>query len=186
MRAWLTPDLELLSNPQDCRKIAVPGDLWYLVQGALELLCIEENWEQHGTATPEQMAQYFMGVVDETAVSECGGESGMFVSNDTSTIEILAMNQSTHPGGVAYITPLSLPVTSPMPTALYCLISGTSSEAVDLRIMDGSFAAQVFDYLDGYNKPFTVVIPFSQESSMIRLLDVPETFSLSVRLFGWW
>jgi len=56
---WLTPDLTQLSAPVICREIAVPGDLWQFVTGALLELTRSYNWEQHGTASPDESADYF-------------------------------------------------------------------------------------------------------------------------------
>lgn len=110
----------------------------------------------------------------------------MFSVSTFAAIEILSMNQVTHPSGIGTILPAVLPVQDPMPTGLYCLISGNSDSAVELAIRNGLLAQQLFDYLDGYNKPFAVLIPFSEENVVVRLLDVPDNYTLSVRLVGWW
>lgn len=62
--AWLTPDIDQLSNPLTCRKISISGDLWLYLTGALELLADSNNWEQFGTATPEEIASYFRDAID--------------------------------------------------------------------------------------------------------------------------
>lgn len=62
--AWLTPDIGQLSNPLTCRKISISGDLWLYVSGALELLADSDNWEQFGSATPDDMANYFTDAID--------------------------------------------------------------------------------------------------------------------------
>lgn len=64
MKAWLTPDVSLLSDTPEVRELSVSPSLWYLVSGCLELLCDEDNWESFGTATPEDMSQYFSSVND--------------------------------------------------------------------------------------------------------------------------
>jgi hypothetical protein len=69
MKAWLTPDAADLLETLDTRTIRVPGSLWLYVSGTLSLLCDSENWEQDGDATPEQMAQFFVDVVDEYLTS---------------------------------------------------------------------------------------------------------------------
>lgn len=81
MLAFLTPDLSLTTNPPDCRVIQVPGDLWYLVSGALEALALPYNWEQFGTATPDEMADYFREVIEEYVMSSCAylGEIRAFI-----------------------------------------------------------------------------------------------------------
>jgi len=67
--AWLTPDVEELEANRDERVICVPGSLWYLVGGALDLLAQAENWEEFGDATPDDMAQFFADVLDDYAMS---------------------------------------------------------------------------------------------------------------------
>ena len=47
------------------RFINVPGSLWLYVVGALAELAYEYNWEKFGTATPEQMAQFFADILDD-------------------------------------------------------------------------------------------------------------------------
>jgi len=58
--AWLTPD----SAPADakCWRVFVPGgEKWEAAfRGALALLAMSENWEQFGSLTPEEAAQYFV------------------------------------------------------------------------------------------------------------------------------
>ncbi len=70
MLGWLTPDLTELSNPQNERSIVLPGDLFYLVTGALSQLADAENWEQFGDATPEETADFFLGVLEDYLVSD--------------------------------------------------------------------------------------------------------------------
>lgn len=67
--AWLTPDIEELSESQEQRVICCPGSLWYLVGGALESLTESWNWEEFGTATAEEMASFFQDVRDEFDMS---------------------------------------------------------------------------------------------------------------------
>jgi len=59
MLGWLTPDSSLLTGQEDCRVIKVPPDLWSFVSGAIGELANVERWEQFGTATPDEMAEYF-------------------------------------------------------------------------------------------------------------------------------
>lgn len=79
MTAWLTPDVEQLTNPLDCRTISVPGDFWLYIQGALGELGKDYRWEQFGTASPGQMAQFFRDVLDGFSDSECGGGGMVFM-----------------------------------------------------------------------------------------------------------
>lgn len=59
-----TPDVLLLGGSVESRVITLPPDLWYLVGGALGELADAGNWEQFGSATPEQMAEFFINVLD--------------------------------------------------------------------------------------------------------------------------
>lgn len=69
MQGWLTPDLTLFSNPPEARVISVPGDLWYLVSGALGELTDVDRWEQFGSATPYEAAEYFAQVYEDFLVT---------------------------------------------------------------------------------------------------------------------
>lgn len=88
---YLTPDNSDLSESPDCRQLTVAGDLWYLVSGALSELCHVWNWEQSGTATPQECADYFKNVLDDFGESICGG--GMF--NNANELELLNFSGST-------------------------------------------------------------------------------------------
>jgi hypothetical protein len=70
--AWLTPDASQLAESQDKRAMCLPGSLWYLVAGALLPLARPENWEEYGTATPDETAEYFQAVIDEFSYGGCG------------------------------------------------------------------------------------------------------------------
>lgn len=70
-QAWLTPDFALFSAPVQCRTIELPGDLWSYITGALLPLTYVTNWEQFGTATPEESAEYFQDVIGEYLTSMC-------------------------------------------------------------------------------------------------------------------
>lgn len=79
--AFLTPDIATLSAPVHCREIAIPGDLWQYVTGALLVLTKAQNWEQFGDATPEETAQFFENVFTDYLNSMCAyvGEIRSFV-----------------------------------------------------------------------------------------------------------
>lgn len=68
---WLTGD----AIPEDffCRVIRVPNDPTFIqaVNGALLDLAYVENWEQHGTLTPEQVAEKFDEIYIEYTQSSC-------------------------------------------------------------------------------------------------------------------
>lgn len=68
----LTPDTSQFSETLICRKISLSGSLWSYVNIALEKLTKEYNWQQFGDATPEETAQYFIGIIDDMAQSDCG------------------------------------------------------------------------------------------------------------------
>lgn len=80
----MTPALSSLeSTNRDCRSLSVNPDLWYLVSGALDYLSREENWEQFGTATPEETAEFFLALWDDFIMSRCAhiGELRAFSFN---------------------------------------------------------------------------------------------------------
>lgn len=69
MHAWLTPNIETIAEVTLARTICVPASLLSYVGGALELLAEGFNWEEHGTATPEEMATFFREVRDMWGMS---------------------------------------------------------------------------------------------------------------------
>lgn len=69
--AWLTPDIASLSAPVQCREIVIPGDLWAYITGALWPLTIASNWEQYGTATPDESAAFFQEAIGQYLISMC-------------------------------------------------------------------------------------------------------------------
>lgn len=101
--AWLTPDIELLSEPVLCRPINVPGSLFYFVGGALLLLTEIENWEQFGTATPDDMIDFFADMLETFHTGECEpmpevGEIRAFITT-TVPENWLILNGSSYTGG---------------------------------------------------------------------------------------
>jgi len=58
--AWLTPD-DAPTNTK-CWRVFVPeGEIYEAaMRGALLMLTEVQNWEQHGTQTPEDVAQAFL------------------------------------------------------------------------------------------------------------------------------
>jgi microcystin-dependent protein len=85
MNGWLTPDLDQFSESHVERTISLPGSLWYLIGGCLDLLADAENWEYLGAATPEETADFFAAVVEEWAMSSFRNV-GMIASFITSTL----------------------------------------------------------------------------------------------------
>lgn len=80
MLAWLTPNSEQLSESRDCRTVRVPGSLWLYVSGSLLQLTHSYNWETSGTATPDDMADFFSQVFEEFLMGNCNvGEIRPFV-----------------------------------------------------------------------------------------------------------
>ena len=66
MRRWLTPDNLPASRTVE-RAFFLPADpvILALVGGALTELINPDNWEQYGTATPEDTAEYFQAIIEE-------------------------------------------------------------------------------------------------------------------------
>lgn len=80
MLAWLTPDTGQFSESQDCRNLRLPGSLWSYVSGALLELTKAENWEQFGTATPDESSSFFLEFFSEYLMTNCNvGEIRPFV-----------------------------------------------------------------------------------------------------------
>lgn len=69
VNAWLTPDTALFSESHEERTISLPGSLWYLIGGALDMLADAGNWEEIGDATPEESAQFFANILDDFHMS---------------------------------------------------------------------------------------------------------------------
>lgn len=62
---WLTPDSIPGSTTQ--KTLDIPdNEVWEAaVRGALYELALPQNWEQHGTLTPDQVANRFMEMLDD-------------------------------------------------------------------------------------------------------------------------
>lgn len=186
MRAWLTPDSSLFSNPLDCRTLTIPGDLWLYVQGALEELAKDYNWEQFGDATPEETSQFFMEVLDNFSTSGCGSEGGVGMQSiSTSEVEILNVNQTTNPTGIADIYVGDLPAEAQNASALYCRVVILADDYYELYVWDWPNAQQMYD-ISTYYLTMPLVMPINNGQIRIRLLSAPENYSLSVFLIGWW
>jgi microcystin-dependent protein len=65
MRAWLTPNTPAAGNL--CRRLLIPNSVEFLaiVKGALLPLIYASNFEQFGTLTPQQTADYFQAMYDD-------------------------------------------------------------------------------------------------------------------------
>jgi microcystin-dependent protein len=70
---WLTPDLP--TTPTTCRRVVFPAGIDWLaiMSGALLTLTQAYNFEQFGTATPEQSADAFKAMFDDFTFQEDGG-----------------------------------------------------------------------------------------------------------------
>lgn len=66
---WLTPDIGELVGQDDTRTVSVNPALLSFIGGALQQLCEHWNWEEFGTATPEETADYFKQVRDDWGMS---------------------------------------------------------------------------------------------------------------------
>lgn len=71
MDAWLTPDTSELTGGT-CAPLLIPigGSIRAAVEGALLLLCDADNWEQFGTATPDDCAAAMSAMYLEFAKRE--------------------------------------------------------------------------------------------------------------------
>lgn len=184
--AWLTPDIGLLTNPLDCRTITVPGDLFYLVTGALELLAEEESWEKYGTATPEDTAVFFRDIIDAYCTSSCGG--GM---NLLSTL-YGAYSGSGGSGNPTQIQLLKTSMPSEMGDAVGVLANIKSSVDVE-RIMTifpyGNASLQAVVTLQpGDNQWGQILIPMDDLGAKINIggFGVPTYWSYDISFIGWW
>lgn len=62
---FLTPGSGLLYSPVTRRSLCLPCELWYLLDGAAQELARVESWELFGDTTPQDMAEYFTGILDK-------------------------------------------------------------------------------------------------------------------------
>lgn len=69
---WLTPE-DNAPVGTICRTINIPNDIGYLsaVTGALLELTKAHNWEQHGAATPDEVAALLLPMFLDFTASEC-------------------------------------------------------------------------------------------------------------------
>lgn len=184
MRAWLTPDSSLFSNPLDCRTLTIPGDLWLYVQGALEELAKDYNWEEFGDATPEETAQFFMEVMDNFSTSECGGGGMQFISSVQETIAVYT--ELTHPTGVINIVPGDLPEYIGVPSSLLLQFTITISDGGLFYVGGSAYRARQIRNVpgDGAVDRFTCHSPFDGVTRL-RVLNPSPSYSIQVDLIGW-
>lgn len=185
MGKWLTPNSSIFSNPLDCRKIELPGDLWLYVQGALELLAQDYNWEAYGTATPEETSQFFMDVLDEFSVSRCGMR---FI--DSATFTIFSQTFSWVSGYEIPITHASMPAVASGTSAAWVELGiNIPRAAVDVFIEDVSGdAKQLYRLPIGYSTQH-IIVPLTGGRADIGLqgaIQSGDSVSWAMRLIGWW
>lgn len=181
----LTPDTSQFSESLICRKISLSGSLWSYVNIALEKLTKEYNWEQFGDATPEETAQYFIGIIDDMAQSGCDGGGAGMQSISTSEAQILNVNQTTNPTGIADIYVGDLPEEAQNASAIYCRVVISADDYYELYVWDWPNAQQLYD-ITTYYLTMPIVMPINNGQIRIRLMSAPENYSLSVFLIGWW
>lgn len=155
MKAYLTPD----SPPVDtvCRVLNIPNDPMYLaiVNGALSGLIYAFNFEQFGTATPEEAAETFAKMFDDYLVSECAvtsyivGEMRMFgMSPPAGWLECdgSLLNVADYPAlyaaiGEAYGT-TSTGVTFKLPNFVQRSARGRGNEGLGSAVVLGSYGGE--------------------------------------------
>lgn len=183
---YLTPSTEALASSPSCRTITVGGELWYLVTGALDELSKAYRWEQHGTATPEQMAAYFMDVLDSYNGSSCGGAGMEFI--DTASVTLFSETISYTGGQAKVVLVTDLPTEAQEASAVYLQIDVTASgsPAGDLIVAGNfAFARQNVRMVSGVVTAqllcplFTGGIRFSMNA------PPPFTLTWSAKLVGW-
>lgn len=184
--AWSTPDSSVFSDPQDCRTIAIPGGLWFFVQGAVEELTKTYNWQEEGTATPEETTQFFMGVLDQFTQSECVQQM-QFVT--TNFIQII--NESyTQSGNVFPIVRTMLPLAAENSVALLAFVKSKHNVAnanIQLNQKSGN-AMQLLSFATAnVDNRVTTIIPMDLDGAEIRSLSANGTLvELTVNVIGWW
>jgi microcystin-dependent protein len=66
---FLTPDVSLLSLAKTDRLVSCADGLFFIISGALLELSNANNWEEFGSATAQETADYFFGVYEEFIMS---------------------------------------------------------------------------------------------------------------------
>lgn len=125
MGKWLTGDT--LPDGNTCRAVQIPNEASFrrAFLGALSLLTQAENWEQHGTLTPEEQAYAFL-------------EAFWDVDEDICLDQIYPTEANLNPaiffwGGV---TPNPSQVTASMPYGLYTFTAtGATGDYCETRVM---------------------------------------------------
>lgn len=183
--AWLTPDASILANPQGCRTISVPGDLFYLVTGCLELLAESENWEVFGTATPDEMAQYFRDVIDEHVDSGCG----MKWLDDTYTL--FSGTYEMYSGFDLAFQRSSLPAEMQNATGLRIRMKATTPSNIERTITaEHPITGFIYDWMKLFhqNKEHRFSITTGIEEGVKFKINeaVGNEFFWEAKIVGWW
>lgn len=184
---FLTPDSSDFSEPVECRTISLPPALWPLVNGALERLTAAYNWDAHGDATPEECTQFFMGIIDAYSESICE-VSGGSMNPIEALLEIVGQyDQTTNPTGISNLLTSDLPAYAQSATTLYCQIDVVSSSGGQLYVyQNNSIARQTFPLVSDVSVNRHIIVPFNTGNTVFRVLPNPATYTVSVKLVGWW
>lgn len=184
---YLTPDIDDLNGSPDCRTITVSGDLWLYVSGALSELEKIWNWEEAGTATPEQMADYFKTVNDDYAISQCGG-AGMNLL--TSGVQLYSGNGTN--GNPPQIQILKSSLSSELADMVGGVVNIKSS-VDEVRILTafpyGNASLQTFHSLPAAdNNWIQFILPFDATGAKINIggFGTPTYWNYYIDLIGWW
>lgn len=81
---YLTPDSSRLTEPlTGLRSFCIPESLAYILSGAILELTKSYNWEQYGTATPDESADFFLSLWEQWSMSVgvSIGEISPFIGN---------------------------------------------------------------------------------------------------------
>lgn len=180
---YLTPDIEALESSPSCRTIAVGGELWYLVTGALDELSKAYRWEQHGTATPEDMVEYFMDVLDSYNESSCG-ESGMQYLYPVQQI----VNTDESEGITSWVFPVASLPENASALLLGVQITPTGDGTFTggaLRSSPGLGGASVVSYTIA-NGWFQFVCPVGVNGINIKITGGGLSWTITVNVIGYW
>lgn len=79
---YLTGDISAATDFV-CRRVMIPNDLAIImaVNGAISELKHAHNWEQHGTATPEEVAAMMQTMFFDYLESRCGMDIGTIIAS---------------------------------------------------------------------------------------------------------
>jgi hypothetical protein len=111
MRAWLTPDTP--SGDTVRRVLHIPVEYLASVNGALEQLTEETNWEQYGAETPEQAAErmnemmeaYYVSHVTEDTAQRIGSIPPSMALAGSSVLDLTLNQNYLHNGYFSFDTP---------------------------------------------------------------------------------